>query len=268
MTRHPRAEPSQRHRWTPWDTDPAAHDATEPVRVYCLPHAGGSAAAYLTWSRSQDVPGLRFVPVELPGRGTRIGEPLATSMDEVVEGVLSVLESRPEQERFVLFGHSMGAQITYETTRRLAAAGRPLPGTIVVSGCRPPGSPVTLALHEKSDEELLRAIVELGGTPAEITRHQELLDLLLPVMRADLGLLARYMEQVRPAVLPCPVVALGGADDRLTGPEWIAGWRSMTAARFRHRIFPGDHFFLHDHATEVMAEIAGAARVQAGTSGD
>jgi surfactin synthase thioesterase subunit len=232
---------------------------SESVRVYCLPHAGGSASSYLTWARAWQGPGLSFVPVELPGRGTRLGEPLLNSLDDVVDGLLGVLAARPEQERFLFFGHSMGAQITYETTRRLATEGRPLPGAVVVSGCRPPGAPVALPLHERNDEELLQGIVDLGGTPAEILEHRELLDMLLPVMRADLGLLARYMESVRPTVLPCPVVALGGADDRFSGPEWITGWRSMTAAGFRHRIFPGEHFFLHGEANNVMAEIATVA---------
>ncbi|MEV7242067.1 thioesterase II family protein [Streptomyces sp. NPDC003236] len=254
-----------RNRWTPWDAAPGTDGGAEAVRVYCLPHAGGSAGSYLAWSRSREVPaGLEFVPVELPGRGTRLREPLLASMDEVVDGLLTMLAERPEEERFLLLGHSMGAQIAYETTRRLAAeGGRPLPRAVVVSGCRPPGAPVALPLHDRSDEELLRGVIELGGTPAEILEHRELLEMLLPVIRADLGLLARYMTDVRPTVLPCPVVALGGADDRLAGPEWITGWRAMTAGGFRHRVLPGDHFFLHTESAEVMAEIAAVVREHA-----
>lgn len=248
----------QQNRWTPWDAGPETGEP-ESVRVYCLPHAGGSASSCLTWTRAERTPGLSFVPVELPGRGTRFAEPLLDSMDEVVDGVLGVLGARPAQEPFLLFGHSMGAQIAYETTRRLVAEGRPLPGALMVSACRPPGSPVALRLHERSDEELLQGIIDLGGTPAELLQHRELLDLLLPVMRADLGLLARYMEAVRPVALPCPVVALGGADDRRSGPEWTSGWRSVAADAFRHRAFPGGHFYLHDRPAGVIAEIATAA---------
>ncbi|WP_424217346.1 thioesterase II family protein (plasmid) [Streptomyces sp. BI20] len=257
-----------RNRWTPWETGPDADGGAGDARVYCLPHAGGSAGSYLSWSRSQEVPaGLRFVPVELPGRGTRMREPLLSSMDEVVDGLLAVLAERPEEEPFLLMGHSMGAQIAYETTRRLVGAGRPLPRAVVVSGCRPPGAPVALPLHERNDGELLDGIVELGGTPAEILAHPELLEMLLPVMRADLGLLARYMTEVRPTVLPCPLVALGGSDDRLAGPEWITGWRAMTTGGFRRRILPGDHFFLHARAAEVMTEIADAVREHAAPAG-
>ncbi|MFF8993506.1 thioesterase II family protein [Streptomyces sp. NPDC014983] len=255
------------NRWTPWDSAPATDGGTAPVRVYCLPHAGGSAGAYLAWARSRQAPGLHFVPVELPGRGTRMGEPLLTSMRDVVDGVLSVLETRPADEPFVLFGHSMGAQIAYETARRLVAEERPLPRALVVSGCRPPGSPAALPLHDRDDEQLVKDMGELGGTPAEILRHRELLEMLLPVLRADLTLLDAYMREVRPTVLPCPTVALGGTEDLLSGAEWIGGWRAVTAGGFRQRILPGDHFFLHSRVDEVMAEISAAVTDHAGTAG-
>jgi surfactin synthase thioesterase subunit len=75
-------------------------------------------------------------------------------------------------------------------------------------------------------------------------------------MRADLALVAQYTEQIRPTALPCPVVAITGDADRHVGPRWISGWRSTTAAWFRHRVFPGGHFFLHTQPAEVIAEIA------------
>jgi surfactin synthase thioesterase subunit len=203
--------------------------------------------------------------VELPGRGTRLAEPLLYSMDKVVDGLLSMLESRPEREGFLFFGHSMGAKIAYETTRRLTVAGRPLPRAVVVSCSRPPGSPVAVPLHDHDDGDLLEGIIEIGGIPAELRQRPDLLRILLPVMRADLVLEARYAEQVRPTVLPCPIVALTGADDRYAGPQWIGGWRTMTKGAFRYRIFPGEHFFLQEQVAEVIAEIA---HIAAGTLPD
>ncbi|MBE4741681.1 MULTISPECIES: thioesterase II family protein [Streptomyces] len=237
------------------------------MRVYLLPHAGGSAGSYAAWARALTPPGLRFVPVELPGRGTRLAEAPLTSMDEAVDGIVSVLESRPPQERFLLFGHSMGAQIAYETTRRLAESDRPLPQALLVSGCRPPGAPQPTSLHERDDQGLLEGIVELGGTPAQVLANRDLMEMMLPVIRADLTLLAHYARQTRPTVLPCPVVAYGGTEDRLAGPEWITGWRSTTAGPFHHRLFPGEHFFLHDQMSEVIADIAAVARGASAATG-
>jgi surfactin synthase thioesterase subunit len=238
------------------------------VRVYCLPHAGGTAGSYLSWVRSHQVPGIRFEPVELPGRGTRFAEPPLTSMDAVVDGLVAMLAQRPERESFLLFGHSMGAKIAYETTRRLAAAGRPLPRAIVVSGSRPPDAPVAVPMPEQTDSELLERVVALGGVPAELLAHPGMMNLLLPALRADLTLVARYTEQVRPTAVPCPVVAFTGAEDRHSGPQWVGGWRSTTSGWFHHRIFPGDHFFLPGQAAEVIAEIARVAQRSAPQTGN
>ncbi|MFD7594407.1 thioesterase II family protein [Kitasatospora sp. NPDC059812] len=247
-------------RWTPWHRDAAPNGRSGPVRVYCLPHAGGSASAYLPWARSGEQPGLTIVPVELAGRGTRLAEPPTAVMDEVVDGLLALLASRPADEPFILFGHSMGARIAYETTRRLAAEARPLPLSLVVSGGRAPGTPDVTRLHGLTDDELLERIVGLGGTPAEVLEFADLMQMILPVLRADVTLLGEYNDRIRPTVLPCPVLALGGADDLMAGPEWITGWRATTAAGFRHRILPGDHFFLHQQRAEVLAELAAQAR--------
>lgn len=268
MTGQRSTERPDRNPWAPWDHDGAAPGADGPLRVYCLPHAGGTAGSYAAWARAHAVPGLRFVPLELPGRGTRFGEPLLTSMTEVVDGVLSVLAARPAEERFLLFGHSMGAHIAYATACRLAAEGRPLPQALVVSGGRPPGAPLPEPLHELDDQGLLEGIVRLGGTPEEILRHPDLVELLLPLMRADLGLLARHAAQVEPVPLPCPVVAFGGADDRRAGPDVIAGWQAVAAGGFRHRTFPGGHFFLHAHPADVISEIAGLTGLTGPTAAD
>lgn len=250
----------RRSRWTPWDTDPPVPDGSGPVRVYCLPHAGGSAGTFLGWVRSREATDLRFVPVELPGRGTRMAERPPGSMDEVVCGVLSVLERRPPEESFLLFGHSMGAHVVYETARRLAATGRPLPRAVVAASCRPPGHPAVIRMQGQSDAALLDTVGELGGIPGEILERRDLLGLLLPAIRADLALVDRYAEQIRPTALPCPVVAFAGAADRHAGPAWTPGWRSTTTAWFGHHVFPGDHFFLHAQVGAVIAELAQVAR--------
>ncbi|GAB7186987.1 alpha/beta fold hydrolase [Kitasatospora sp. Ki12] len=260
MTGWPATMPDEVARWTPWHRDAEPNGRSGPVRVYCLPHAGGSASVYLPWARETGQPDLTVVPVELPGRGTRLAEPPAAAMDEVVDGVLAVLASRPADEPFILLGHSMGARIGYETARRLAVEGRPLPLSLVVTGARPPGTPDVARLHDLTDDDLMERLVELGGTPAEVLEFRDLMRMALPVLRADVTLLAEYNERTRPTVLPCPVLALGGDADLMAGPEWITGWRSTTAARFRHRILPGDHFFPHQRRSEVLAELAAEAR--------
>ncbi|GAB2578767.1 alpha/beta fold hydrolase [Streptomyces capparidis] len=247
-------------RWTPWHGSPRPSGGG--TRVYCLPHAGGAASSYLPWAEAAGETGLEFVPVELPGRGTRWSEEPCTRMDDLVDGFLAVLADAPPGAPFILFGHSMGALVGYEAARRLAGAGAPTPLGLVVSGRRPPRAPEAVPMHGLPDDDLLATLAELGGTPPEVLRHEGLMRMALPALRADLTLLAEHNARVPITALPCPVLALTGTDDVFCDPRWAAGWRAATGSDFRRLTFPGGHFFLHEHRAAIAAEIgrmAGAA---------
>ncbi|MEU9361875.1 alpha/beta fold hydrolase [Streptomyces sp. NPDC048301] len=225
------------------------------IRVYCLPHAGGSAHAYREWRPPATGAGPRFVPLELPGRGARRDEPLAETMTELADGVLDHLDRRPSGEPFALFGHSMGAGLAYETARRLRAAGRAQPRLLVVSGSGPVGTGRPPAASS-SDEELTDLLELLGGTQPELLRHRALRPLWLPVLRADLRLASAFTDRAHPTVLDCPILALGGSEDPLAGPAEVSGWRGLTSAGFHQRLYPGGHFFLHRHRRLITDHIA------------
>ena len=83
-----------------------------------------------------------------------------------------------------------------------------------------------------------------GGIPAEILREEELMKLLLPVLRADIGIKETY-KYVHGSRLDCGISVFGGdRDDSVTSNE-LSGWRDQTAAAFNLRMFSGDHFFIH-----------------------
>lgn len=235
---------------------PRTPDRRDRIRVYCLPHAGGSAEAYRDWLPSTTGTGPRFVPLELPGRGGRRDEPLAETMTELADGVVDHLARRPSDEPFALLGHSMGACLAYETARRLRAAGRTLPRLLVVSGSGPVGTGGRTVASACSDEELLDRLEKLGGTPPELLRHRALRPLWLPAVRADLRLTAAFTDRARPTVLDCPILALGGSGDPLAGPAEVGGWNTLTSAGFHQRLYPGGHFFLHRHRRAIIAHIA------------
>lgn len=231
------------------------------VKVYCLPHAGGGAAAYLPWRRAAHARGLEIVPVEPPGRGSRCHEALPTRMSDITRGLSDVLAERSPEEPYVLFGHSMGASAAYETACTLARRGKPLPTALVVSGSAPPGGDDAAAMGRLDDQALLSRMTALGGTPGPLLRKEGMAEEVLRVFRADLRVLARYHATVSPLALTCPLLALAGGDDTQAPARVVAGWRTLAAGDFDQRVLPGGHFFpfirCRDGAQSVVEVLAG-----------
>jgi len=59
----------------------------EPIRLFCFPHAGGGYAAYRSWEMRLPRE-IEVVPICLPGREFRFGEPPLRAIAPVVEDVL------------------------------------------------------------------------------------------------------------------------------------------------------------------------------------
>jgi len=70
---------------------------------------------------------INLKPIELPGRGKRIKEPLLTNLDLMTEDVLRTLQDDGLIQPYAIFGHSMGAYLGYLVTQRLTQANLPLP---------------------------------------------------------------------------------------------------------------------------------------------
>lgn len=151
----------------------------------------------------------------------------------------------------------MGAVLAAEVARALEAEGGPLPRHLFVSGRRPPHVPGPESpLHVLPDGAFVRELERrYGGMPAEITRHADLLELLLPAIRADVRALETHRPPPRPP-LSCPISAFGGGDDRLTPREHLEAWRGETGGAFRVRVFAGGHFYLDAQRAEVLADVA------------
>jgi medium-chain acyl-[acyl-carrier-protein] hydrolase len=228
---------------------------TGRIRLFCLPYAGGSAQRiYGTWS--QRLPDwIDVVPVELPGRGGRIAErpvPLAEALvGDVLRQLLPVTT-----EPYALFGHSLGAMLAFEAARRLEHDHGRAPAHLMVSGFRAPDEP-----HQPDQDYRLpdgpfrQRLRELSGTPREVLEHEELMDLLVPVLRADFAAVGRWRYQPS-APLSCPLTVFGGRADAEAPPDTLPGWRRQTSADCQVRLLPGHHFFVNDATNELLPVLA------------
>jgi surfactin synthase thioesterase subunit len=233
-----------------WIFRPSPNPAAR-VRLFCVPSAGRGASMYRGWGQPLG-PQVELCALQLPGRENRIREPPFTRMADAVQEVAAVVQSHLDIP-FAFFGHSMGAVICFELARLLRGQNMPAPVHLFISARRAPQfpeerPPLSPLRNEQFVAELCR---RYNGIPREVLKEPELMELLLPVLRADVKMLETYVY--RPGLsLGCPITALGGREDTETPFEQLVGWREQTSARFRTHIFPGDHFFLQPAEMEVL----------------
>ena len=185
---------------------------------------------------------IQFCPIELPGHGTRFSEPLLDTVDRLIprliRDILPILD-RP----FFVFGHSLGALLAFELCRHLVERQGVVPNRLFVSGRRAPHaiSPPPLR-HTLSDRDLIDNVTELGGIPDELAGSEDLMSLMLPILRADFRMTERY-ENTVPPPLPLPVTAITGNNDPEVSVQEMQDWQETSAISFSLHPLDGDHFY-------------------------
>lgn len=223
-----------------------------PVRLVCLPHAGGAASYYRPLAMAAH-PAAEVLAVQYPGRQDRAQEPQATEFTELVDRTTAAL--LPELDRPVaLFGHSMGSLLAFEVAKRLERAGTPPLVLFASAGVRPTDRRRQERLRSATDEELLADLSGLAGTEARLLDDADMRALFLPPLRADYRMLATY--EFDGSTVACPVVSLtGDADPRVPVAD-AAAWAGHTTGRFDLHVFPGGHFYLADQWADVAEVLA------------
>ncbi|MFB6507272.1 MULTISPECIES: thioesterase II family protein [unclassified Streptomyces] len=232
------------------------HPAPEkPIRLVCLPHAGGTASYFFRYSQilaaTADV-----LTIQYPGRQDRRHEPPLTTVSALADRIHRVLA--PYHDRpLVLFGHSMGGILGFELARRMEREGRP-PSGLIVSGRRAPDIYAADNVHTRGDEALIAEMGTLSGTAPGVLADEEILRMVLPAMRADFKAIEtyRYRPDGEGPALDCPLSVLTGASDPRVTLEQARAWRQFTNGPFTFRSFPGGHFFLTPQQDAVTAAIA------------
>lgn len=224
------------------------------LRLFCFPYAGSGASVYRGWSR--DLRGdVEVCPVQYPGRETRIREPAQTSLMALVQQAATGLADRLDRP-YAFFGHSMGALVAFELARELAKRGLRPPEHVVLSGFRSPLLPYVSALpFDLPTPEFVDRLRQLDGTPKQALDCPELLDVFLPILRADCQACDEYRLTDR-APLACPMAVFGGVDDPDAGEDVLRQWQALAGSSFTLRMFDGGHFFVQSARAQVLAELS------------
>lgn len=224
------------------------------LRLFCFPYAGVGPSVYRPWLAALPAH-IEPRVIQLPGREGRWREPALRNISEIADRVAAAIESQLHGP-FVFYGHSLGALISFEVTRRLRAAGKPLPRHLFVGAHRGPQMPNPhSAISHLPDEPFVAEVRQrYDGIPQAVLDNPELLELMLPCLRADFHAFETY-EYRADAPLDCAVSAFGGDQDGYVRSHEVAGWREQTTGRFRVRVIPGNHFFMQSGRDQVIGAL-------------
>lgn len=214
------------------------------LRIFCFPYAGGTAAAYCGW-QDEFPEWIEICAIEPPGRRHRIREEPFRRLPDLAEAVLAVLADELNLP-FAFFGHSLGALVAFEVARRLSRDNGPSPAVMFLSSAAAP----QLRRDQRPvwnlpAAELLADLRAYGGTPAGLLEDPALLEVFLPILRADLEVFDTYScdDMTR---LDVPVCLYGGEQDEIVTAARLYAWREL-ADVVSVRLFQGGHFYLRDH---------------------
>ncbi len=239
-----------------WPTPWIAHGTRrkKPTsRLFCFSCAGGGASSYRHWNDALPA-SIEVCPIQLPGRETRADEPLLTDLLEMVEEIGIGLEGLLDLP-FALFGHSLGGLLAFEVARDLRKHGHQ-PNHLFIAGTPAPHLPRrTPPIHQLPEADLIKHIRGLDGTPEAILERDWLLQLHLPILRADMTCLETYIYG-RESLLNIPITTFAGIDDPQVRPEQLRSWSKESNLTLAHFELPGGHFFIQDTLTSLTSHIA------------
>ncbi|MFD4947198.1 thioesterase II family protein [Streptomyces sp. NPDC058239] len=237
------------------------------LQLLCLPHAGGAASFYNSWSRWLP-DGVELLTVQYPGRQDRITEPPISRMDDLAAQVAQAIQLHLAHDPpLVLFGHSMGAWVAFEVVRRLEIFFGHRPLGLIVSGQVAPHVPSEREWPDGSDEGLIAELRRIGGADIAPMLEPELRELVMPAVRSDFSLVREYSPQPLRRI-STPVTAFAGIDDADVPWNKVAGWEAATTGSYASREFPGGHFYLVEHENELAHEVNATIRRLTGDSAE
>ncbi|MEM9273749.1 MAG: alpha/beta fold hydrolase [Cyanobacteria bacterium P01_F01_bin.143] len=223
------------------------------LRLFCFPYAGGSSYTFESWV--DVLPNtVEICPIELPGRRRRFRDPLYKRLDSLITD-LSVAIVPYLDKPFIFFGHSMGGLVSFELTRLLRRKNNLSPVHLLISARSaiqlPPSKP---PIHHLEYEAFKQEVIRLGGTPQAILENQEMMDLMIPIVKADFEVIETHTYQ--PEIpLNIPLTIFGGENDLEVTPEELAAWEEQTSANFSLKMFEGGHFFIEEQRSLLLKSV-------------
>jgi surfactin synthase thioesterase subunit len=189
--------------------------------------------------------------IQLPGRGSYCSETPLNTIEAVIQGLFKEFTFWLDKP-FLLFGHSLGALVIFELSKKLMTLSA-LPEHLIISGCRAPHMPLRRKpISALPNNEFIAELLNYNGTPKELLEHQELIDLFLPTLRADFTIAESYRCLGKKEPLPFNITTITGNKDPNIYENDVKEWKKYTRQNFKYYVLPGDHFFINAEKLQVI----------------
>ncbi|HEU4962708.1 MAG TPA: thioesterase domain-containing protein [Bacilli bacterium] len=225
----------------------------KPVKLFCIPYSGGSAEVYWKWNKHL-ADQIELCPVEIGGRGKRMYEPLPDRFEDVIEDLSSIIMGQLKAtDKYAIYGHSMGSLLAFETYYKLMEKGCHAPCHLFLSGREAPQTihPKT-NYHQLSDEEFLKVVLSYGGNTKDILENKELLQLFLPILRADFKMAETYEYKEKSDKIASDITVINGSRDQHVAHFDMNDWRFFAGKQCEVKKVLGGHFFITEEPNSVV----------------
>jgi medium-chain acyl-[acyl-carrier-protein] hydrolase len=223
------------------------------LRLFCFPYAGGRASVFRSW-----VDGLpsdiELCSIQLPGREERLREPPYKRLEPLVQALADALVLYLDRP-CVFYGHSMGALVSFEVARQLRKTYNRQPIALHLAAFRAPQLPKPNIKIYHLPAEVFKVVLRADGIPETILQNDELMQLMLPTLRADYEVCDTYEYREEPP-LSCPFFLYYGQEDVRVREADMLGWSVHTLEQSRITMIPGSHLFLHTSQDLLISEIS------------
>jgi len=232
------------------------------MRLFCLPYFAGGASVFNTWHEYLPEE-IEVCAIQYPGREERMGEPPFDNYLDLVKAISDVIQPLLNCP-ITFYCHSAGAGIGLELVRYLRRENGIQPVKFIVGGWRSPDlvSPFEFldAIHDDEvyeDKNIPNIINHLRSLeiPESVLQNDELIQEMLPALRADILLGKRY-KYYEDEPLNCPIIAFAGKGDTVFPLEQIKGWKKHTSDGFSFKTVNGNHLFCRDNKEELLKSIS------------
>lgn len=223
------------------------------LRLFCFHYAGGTASVFRPWAAHLP-DGIELLAIQLPGRESRFGEDPFTDLSLAVDAAATAIQPLLTKP-YIFFGHSLGAKFAYHLALLCQLRYWRTPAHLIVSGDSAPQLLEENPIQDLPDAEFIKALQKYNGLPKELSEVQELLDLLMPTIRADVKLSETTLSKESDPLLNCPITAFAGTDDNNMQQSDLYAWGAKTAKSFKCKHFLGDHFFINSAKKDVLTAL-------------